>query len=84
MQVTLTKKQFDYLELHLDKDRPDLAKQLRASGTGKKIVVELSEEAASDVRDWASEQLQKRGFNENYDVNEEGQLLEDLIDVLYV
>lgn len=44
----------------------------------------LTEEQIDQIRDLCGERLQAVGFNEAYQPTEEGQLLEALIDKLYV
>jgi hypothetical protein len=45
---------------------------------------DLSEDVMCEIRDWAGEKLQMVGFDENYKVTEKGQILEDIIDILYI
>lgn len=44
----------------------------------------LDEYDAIDLRELCSDYLLEVGFDENYVVNEEGRVLEDLINILYV
>ncbi len=47
-------------------------------------VLEISEEDADTIRDLCGEQLQKIGFDENYNPTSEGLILESLIDKFFV
>ncbi len=49
----------------------------------EKSVIEIDEYLADDIIDWAGERQQLIGFDENYDLNEEGKLLDRIIDKLY-
>ena len=50
----------------------------------KNYSIELLEEEADRVRDLCGECLQHIGFDKNYDLTEEGEILESLIDKLYI
>lgn len=39
---------------------------------------------ADEIRDWASDELQRKGFDINYELTPEGKMLEELIDLFYV
>ncbi|WP_303315358.1 hypothetical protein Q4Q34_15430 [Flavivirga abyssicola] len=41
------------------------------------------ENQIENIRDWASEQLQVKGFDSDYELNENGKVLESLIDSFY-
>ncbi|HEU4495864.1 MAG TPA: hypothetical protein VFR70_02315 [Flavobacterium sp.] len=42
----------------------------------------LDSETADELRDWAMDLQVKEGFDENYELNPRGQLLEEIIDLL--
>jgi hypothetical protein len=48
------------------------------------LILECSEDQADDIRDKCSEKLQLVGFDEKYELNLEGKILEDLIDKFFV
>jgi hypothetical protein len=48
------------------------------------FILECSEDQADEIRDKCSEKLQFVGFNEKYELTNEGKLLEDLIDKLFI
>lgn len=48
---------------------------------GETINIENS--FADEVRDWALEEQQKIGFDENYELTKEGKILENIINKLY-
>lgn len=50
---------------------------------GQKTVIQLSRDQAEQLRDYLTVRLAEVGFGENYDPNEHGQLLEELIDRFY-
>lgn len=84
MIVKLNKNQFDYLDYSLSDQKPDLRLKLQARKENKIVFVKVDEQVADEIRDWASEELQKKGFDENYELTSEGEILEELIDAFYV
>jgi hypothetical protein len=44
----------------------------------------VDEDIADEIRDWASEELQKKGFDIDYELTPEGKILEELIDAFYI
>lgn len=51
---------------------------------GRKGIIRLSGAEAERLRDCLATQLATVGFDENYSPNEQGQMLEDLIDRFYI
>lgn len=84
MKFKLNKAQFDYLEYSLTDKKQDLRSKLQVNKEDKFIFVEVTEEVADEIRDWAGKELQKRGFDINYHLTPEGEILEDLIDIFYI
>ncbi len=84
MIVKLNKKQFDYLNDSLIKMQESLKLKLYIVDKAQYILIETNEETADEIRDWANEELQKKGFNIDYDLTNEGKILESLIDSFYV
>jgi hypothetical protein len=44
----------------------------------------INEEQADELRDYCGEKLLEIGFDEKYNTNEKGRILEDLIDKLFI
>lgn len=84
MTVKLNKKQFDYLKHSLFDKQESLKLNLRVKEEIRYILIEVDEEAADEIRDWASEKLQRIGFDINYKLTNEGKMLESLIDKFYI
>jgi hypothetical protein len=84
MIVKLNKKQFDYLNSGLSEEEK-LKLKLKHIGKESQIVfIEIDDDTADKMRDWASDELQKKGFDLNYELTPEGELLEILIDEFYI
>ena len=82
--IKLTKKEFDYLiksKFINSETKSKLAEKKTKENEYYKI--KISEELSEEIRDKCGEQLQIAGFDENYQTNEEGRILESLIDKLY-
>ncbi|MEI8076014.1 MAG: hypothetical protein WCH78_14795 [Bacteroidota bacterium] len=80
MIIKLDTKQYNFLKDTLGKDRAELFVYL-SNGNG--IILEVKDEIAIEIRDWVGEKLQKEGFDENYELNENGKILEQLEDLLF-
>jgi hypothetical protein len=50
---------------------------------GSRVDVVLTAEEADDMRNRCAEQLQLRGFGADYELNDEGRMLQELIDYLF-
>jgi len=84
MIVKLNKNQFDYLDNSLSDHRPDLKSELHIKKEDQYVFVEINEDVADEIRDWAGEELQKKGFDFNYELTSQGKILEELIDAFYI
>lgn len=51
---------------------------------GSNYLLNISEDAADQLRDLFSDQLQVVGFDENYNLTKEGQMIENLIDSFFI
>jgi hypothetical protein len=85
MIIKFTKKQKDYLINNCLLQKEDLTKLL---STGKEqfnsFIIELSEDKIDELRDICSDKLQEIGFDEDYELTNDGKMLEELIDLLYI
>lgn len=85
MIVKLNKNQFDYLSYSLSEEQEILRLKLKEVGKENQFVLlEVDEETADEIRDWASDELQRKGFDINYELTSEGKILEELVDLFYV
>jgi len=85
MIFKLTKNQFDFLNYSLSKEEELLRLKLKEiSQENQFVLIEIDEETADEIRDWASDELQRKGFNINYELTPEGKILEELIDLFYI
>lgn len=85
MIIKLSKNQFDYLHFSLAEENEALILKLnQVSKENRFFILEVDEETADEIRDWAANELQIKGFDINYELTPEGKILEDLIDLFYV
>lgn len=82
MVFRLDKQQFDYFN-NLFNQQEILEFKLQITMKDQFFYIETDEDSANDIRDRLGEELQKRGFDVNYKLTFEGEILEDLIDVFY-
>ena len=47
------------------------------------VKISINEKEADDIREWALDELEFRGFDENYELNKNGQILERLVDLFF-
>jgi len=83
MEIKLNIKQFEYVNSQLSNEREDLSQHFIGSKQNDKVIIKLEEGVADEIRDWAGEKLQKVGFDKEYNLTEEGRILEVLVDLLY-
>lgn len=84
MIIKLNINQFEYLDDSVFKSKESLRFKLHVKKEGNFAFIEIDEDVADEIRDWASEELQKRGFDKNYQLTPEGKILEELIDSFYI
>jgi len=48
------------------------------------LKLDIDKKSIDEIRDWAGYKLQQVGFDKDYKLTMEGQVLEDLIDSLYI
>ena len=82
MIIKLNRDQMDYLNNNLFENREDLILKLKINKVGNCFWIELDNVTSNEIRDWANLQLQYRGFDANYELTEEGEILDKLIDTL--
>ena len=82
MIIKLNRDQMDYLNDNLFENREDLILKLKINKVGNCFWLELDNVTSNEIRDWANLQLQYRGFDANYELTEEGEILDKLIDTL--
>lgn len=83
MVVTLTQIQSDYLRANLFKERNDLYSLLLSNRINDKSF-ELESELIRAIQEWAEEKLLTVGFDVNNGMTEEGIILDNLQDELYM
>ncbi|MFC3357012.1 MULTISPECIES: hypothetical protein [Sphingobacterium] len=84
MIVKLTKNQFDYLDYSLSEQEGALRTRLQINKENQFVFIELDEETADEIRDWAMDKQVQVGFDENYELTSEGTILEELVDAFYI
>jgi hypothetical protein len=83
MIVKLKKSSLDFLLQKLSANEPALYRLLDKKSKDQKITFEINNPQADEIRDWIEEEIQRVGYDESYNLNSEGQILQDLADKLY-
>ena len=84
MVVKLNTKLYNYIENTLLKEKEYLKAKLEVSKQQQQLHIFLDEDTSDEIRDWASERQQILGFDEEYNLNQEGEILDELINVFYI
>lgn len=82
MRVKLKQSYSNFLVLNLESNVrgawcDKLLLQIRNYG----LLINIDEETADEIRDWAAKELQRVGFDKQYNLTKEGKILEALIDL---
>lgn len=78
MKVKFSEKEFNFFKCTLFEEE-NRFKLIIIDNTA----VELNDELVDAIRDWAGEKQQIIGFNEDYELTKEGEILQSIIDKLY-
>ena len=82
MIIKLNKSQFNFLSYSLSDEHEELKLELKQiRNENNFVIIEIDEETADEIHDWASDELQRKGFDKNYELTSEGKILEELIDL---
>jgi hypothetical protein len=83
MRINLSEKQYEYLHAHIPENLKHLTNLFKEESVNTGSTVDVQEDIANEIRDWAMERQQKVGFDINYRLTSEGQLLQELIDLFF-
>jgi hypothetical protein len=83
MLIKLSTQQYEYLNSKLPLKRAGLLKKLKV-GQINRNQFELDEDLMDTIRDWAIDRLIEVGLDKDYNLNAEGLILDDLVDLLYI
>jgi hypothetical protein len=84
MRIKLNKIQFDFLTYHLSEENSLLKSKIRQTNEENNLIlVDIDDDGAIDIRDWAMDKQVRIGFDANYELTSEGKILEELIDLFY-
>ena len=85
MTFKLIKTEIEFLVTVVLKNNSSLISIIEQSIVDNGIFsIDIDNVIADVIRDLCLEQLHISGFDENYNLNEEGKILEDLIDIFYI
>lgn len=84
MEIKLKKNTKNYLLNTLQKEKEDIFLQLKLNEKGNlgssEYTFKIGEDSADVIRDWAMDKQQSVGFDEDYDLTNEGEMLQEIID----
>lgn len=79
MYIKLRKNEFDYLIKHYK--FADLISICLQNQNFIKVYVDVN--IAENIREWALDELESKGFDEEYNLNPDGKILQSLVDLFY-
>ena len=80
MKVKFSRKELNFLINTLPQEEIPFKFTINAE---KSIELELNDDLANKIRDWASEKQQIIGYDKDYELTEDGKILDSIIDKLY-
>ena len=80
MRIRLNQNQMNYLYDNFIKGNTCLMLKLRIDKKENVYLIEVNDDIADQIRDWANLQLQRKGFDRHYKLTKEGEILDMLID----
>lgn len=83
MIVKINKYSLDFLMKQLSEKKPSLNSALNNLIKDYKVTFEIDNIQADEIRDWIEEEIQKIGYDENYELNQQGKTLQELSDKFY-
>ncbi|SHL04164.1 hypothetical protein [Desulforamulus aeronauticus] len=85
MNIRILQSQKEYLVKCVLQERENLVQDIEKGKLfNNKWEIDITNDAADEIRDLCLEKLQTVGFDEKYKLSRQGKVLEDLIDVFYV
>jgi hypothetical protein len=84
MIIKLTQDTFNYLEKELLVQNEDIYSKLKIRKEAKYVYIEIDDDSADEVRDWAIDSQMIKGFDDNDNLTSEGKILENLINAFYI
>lgn len=84
MDIKIKKTDFDFLIKNLKKLKPHLIPILNNNNiNNNNVTLILDDEISNEINDWAQEEIQKSGYDENYDLNNHGKVLQNISDCFF-
>ena len=83
MIVKVNKSSLDFLMKQLSEKKPHLSSALNNLVKDYKVTFEIDNIQADEIRDWIEEEIQRIGYDKEYELNKEGRVLQELSDKFY-
>ncbi len=86
MKIKISRNNYNYLIGFLIKEKQDGFVNFLISNNSnhKYVYINLDEHHADEIRDWIGEKLQQIGFDNDYNLNQDGEILQKLEDIFLV
>jgi len=83
MRISLSETQHKYLLAYIPEHLKHLINKSHETGANTVFDLDVENDVADEIRDWALERQNKVGFEINYQLTSEGQLLQEFIDLFF-
>ncbi len=84
MIIKITQSQKEYIVNNLLESKKLLSIFDNSSRGNDVYYIDITEDEADKIRDLCCDKLDEVGFDEKYELTDEGRILEELIDVFYI
>lgn len=84
MKIKLKEKIHSYLVHLFHENNNDIENKIKVTKEGCLFYLCIDEDDMNIVRDLALKKMQEVGFDENYKLTNEGEMLEEIIDLFYI
>ena len=83
MKIKLAKNQYEYIKDSLLEEKKSLVDVFQRGYDEISGSLQIPQDIADDIRDWAIERQQREGFDLNFSLTSKGKILQELIDLFY-
>jgi hypothetical protein len=83
MRISFSETQHNYLIAYIPESLQHLIHEFQETGVNTAFYLDVQNDVADEIRDWALERQDKVGFDIKYQLTSEGQLLQEIIDLFY-
>lgn len=84
MKINLTEEELTMVNKLLNENNRKSITTYAENPNKNKYAIDIDEDLADEIRDYAADAQLLKGFKENYELNKEGEILEKLVDKFFI